>query len=153
MRYTPWLGGLALLCCAAAQAQEPLALEIGRIKTLQGQATVQTDTQTVNAAVGTPVYARSVVQTDKGSSLGLSFRDGTLVSLGSQTRFSVDEYRYDPNTAQYRFGATLLKGALSYLSGLIAKSRPEGVSVTTPTGVIGVRGTHFAAKVEEEVQP
>ncbi|MGQ0708123.1 MAG: FecR family protein [Rhodoferax sp.] len=176
MHHARWLWAATLLACGAAQAQDsapaapsappapaapaaaPLAAtavaEIGRVKTLAGQASIQTGTQRVGAAVGTPVYAGSVVHTDKGATLGLSFRDGTLVTLGSDTRFSVDEYQYDPHASQFRFGAALLKGALSYLSGAIAKSRPEGVSVRTPTGVIGVRGTHFAAKVEpQEAQP
>lgn len=169
-----WLWAAALLAGGAAQAQDsaPVApsappaasapaapgpgtlADIGRVKTLQGQASIQTGTQRVNAAVGTPLYASSVVHTDKGATLGLSFRDGTLVTLGSDTRFAVEDYQYDPNASQFRFGAALLKGALSYLSGAIAKNRPEGVSVRTPTGVIGVRGTHFAAKVEpEEAQP
>lgn len=37
----------------------------------------------------------------------------------------------------------LAKGSLRLVTGLIAKLRPEQVKVTTPTTVIGVRGTDF----------
>jgi len=49
-----------------------------------------------------------------------------------------------------KLGATMAKGTLAYLSGAIAKIKPDAVSVKTPTGTIGVRGTHFVLKVEEE---
>ena len=42
------------------------------------------------------------------------------------------------------------KGTLNYVSGVIARLRPDAVSVDTPTGTIGVRGTQFVAKIEKE---
>mgnify|MGYP001126647623 CR=1 FL=1 len=41
------------------------------------------------------------------------------------------------------------KGSLSYVSGLITKLKPEAVTVKTPTGTIGVRGTQFLVNVDE----
>ena len=41
------------------------------------------------------------------------------------------------------------KGSMNYISGVIAKLKPEAVSVKTPTGIIGIRGTQFVVKVEE----
>jgi hypothetical protein len=38
---------------------------------------------------------------------------------------------------------------MNYVSGVIAKLQPDAVSVTTPTGTIGVRGTNFVVRVEE----
>jgi hypothetical protein len=35
------------------------------------------------------------------------------------------------------------------VSGVIAKLKPEAVTVKTPTGIIGVRGTQFVALVED----
>ena len=40
-------------------------------------------------------------------------------------------------------GPVLLRGSLRMATGLIAKVKPEQVKVTTPTTVIGVRGTDF----------
>lgn len=149
-----WIGFVAL-CCGVAMAQSPTtaadgAEPVGRIKILSGKATVSTLSQTVSAAVGTPVFLGSVIQTEKGASLGLTFKDSTVLSLGPDTRLTVDEYVYDPNQGQYKFGANLGKGALNYISGAIAKTRPDAVSVKTPGAVIGVRGTNFVVKAEEE---
>lgn len=134
-----------------AQTSDPAPSEpVGRIKTLQGSASIRTQSQTVEAAVGTPVFQGSVIQTGKNASLGVTFKDSTVLSLGADTRLTVDEFVYDPNQGQYKFGANLGKGALNYISGAIAKSRPDAVSVKTPGAVIGVRGTNFVVKTEEE---
>ena len=42
------------------------------------------------------------------------------------------------------------KGTLNVVSGVIAKLKPESVSVKTPTGEIGVRGTTYLIKVEPQ---
>lgn len=153
-RWKVWMG--ALLVCAGPVMAQTAATEtgtvepVGRVKTLSGKATVTTQSQAVAAAVGTPVFQGSVIQTEKNASLGLTFKDSTVLSLGPDTRLTVDEYVYDPNQGQYKFGANLGKGALNYISGAIAKSRPDAVSVKTPGAVIGVRGTHFVVKAEDE---
>lgn len=148
-----WFGALAA-CAGVAVAQTaappPTDMEpVARIKTLTGAASVVTQSRTVAAAVGSPVFQGSVIQTEKNSSLGLTFKDGTVLSLGADTRMTLDEYFYNPNQDQYKFGASLGKGALNYLSGAIAKSRPEAVSVKTPTALIGVRGTNFVVNADD----
>ena len=140
--------GAGALAQAPAAAQEP-AQPVGRVKTVSGAATVSTQSQVVVAAVGTPVFQGSVIQTEKNASLGLTFKDSTVLSLGPDTRVQVDDYLYDPNQGQYKFGAQLGKGTLNYLSGAIAKARPQAVSVKTPSAVIGVRGTHLVVQAEE----
>ena len=39
---------------------------------------------------------------------------------------------------------------MNYVSGVIAKLQPDAVTLNTPTGTIGVRGTQFLVHVEEE---
>jgi hypothetical protein len=138
-----WCAGLA-----SAQSVDP-EQPVGRIKTLTGQATVTTLSQKSTVAVGLPVYQGSVIETGKASSLGLTFRDGTVLALGAETRLTVEDYLYNPNQNQYAFGAQLGKGTLNYISGAIAKHRPQAVQVKTPTAVIGVRGTQFVVKAED----
>ena len=41
---------------------------------------------------------------------------------------------------------------MNYVSGVIAKLQPDAVSVKTPTGTIGVRGTQFVVKVDDTAQ-
>ena len=136
----------ALLLTLGARAEE---LPIGYVKTLVGEASITTAGTKTKAGVGSPVYQGSLLQTGSKSSIGVTFKDETVMSFGADTTFAVDEYLYAPAQGKLKLGSTLTKGSLNYVSGVIAKLKPDAVSITTPTGVIGVRGTQFLVKVEE----
>ncbi|GAB4213310.1 MAG: hypothetical protein Fur007_07230 [Rhodoferax sp.] len=123
---------------------------VARVKTVQGDAWVITGSARVKAEPGTPVFEGSQLKTGSPGSLGISFKDDTLMSFGPDTELVVDQYLYAPGQGRLKLGTRLTKGSMNYLSGMIAKLKPDTVSVTTPTGTIGVRGTHFAVKVVPE---
>lgn len=122
---------------------------IGFIKTATGEAFVITKGEKVAAKVGTPVFQGSQLKTGAKSGLGVTFKDETVMSFGPDTELTVDEYLYAPSQGKLKLGSKLAKGSMNYISGAIAKLQPDAVSVTTPTGTIGVRGTHFVVKVDE----
>lgn len=140
-----------ILICAAltlpAWSEEPA---IGYVKTVVGDTSIETGGVSVRAEAGTPVRVGSVLKTGPGSSMGVTFKDETVMSFGPDTVVTVDEYLYSPAQDKLGLATRLAKGSLNYISGVIAKLRPEAVSVITPSGTIGIRGTHFAAKVEEK---
>lgn len=138
---------LGLLCCLSAVAEEP---PIGYVKNVTGDASVSTAGQTVKAETGTPVLLGSVLRTEKNGSMGVTFKDETVMSFGPDTELTVDEYLYAPAQDKLKLGSRLSKGSLNYVSGVIAKLKPDAVSVTTPSGTIGVRGTQFVVKVDSE---
>lgn len=145
------------LCVAlglAATAHPVLAQEavIGYVKTAQDEASLVVDGKTVKAEAGMPVQVGYVLKTGKQGSLGVTLRDNTMMSIGPDTQLVVDEYLYAPGKGELRLAASLVKGTLQYISGVIAKLKPEAVTVKTPVGIIGVRGTRYVAYVEE-VQP
>lgn len=136
---------LLLLAAGPAHAQsDPVAF----VKTVTGDAFVTTNGQAVKAAPGVPVQVGSELRTEPGATLGITFKDNTLMSFGPRTTFVVDTFTYAPAEGKLGLAGSLTRGTLNYVSGIIAKLRPESVSVKTPTGVIGVRGTEFVAKVD-----
>jgi hypothetical protein len=122
---------------------------VGYVKNVTGDAFVTTSGAKTKAQVGTPVQQGSVLETGKNSSMGVTFKDETMVSFGPNTSFTVTEYVYAPTEGKLKFGSKLAKGSLNYVSGAIEKMKPDAVTVGTPTGTIGVRGTQFLLKVEE----
>lgn len=143
------LGCLAplLLVAHAALAEAPT---IGYVKTAEGTAMVIAGGRTTKAEPGTPVYQDNVLKTGKNGSLGLTLKDNTIMSLGPDTELVVDEYLYAPARDELKLGGRMAKGSLNYVSGVIAKLKPENVVIRTPSGNIGVRGTHFVLSVVEE---
>lgn len=134
----------AALCGLGSVAAEP----VGFVKTATGNAQIVTSGQAVTAQPGTPVQEGSVLRTGPGGALGVTFRDNTVMSFGPDTELTVEEYLYQPTQGRGKLGARMGKGTLNYVSGAIARLQPEAVTVNTPTGTIGVRGTQFLLKVE-----
>ena len=122
---------------------------IGYVKNITGDASVTTNDKRVVAEVGTPLYQGSVMETGKKGSMGVTFKDGTVMSFGADTVFKVDEFLYAPIQGKLKFASKLAKGSLNYVSGVIEKLKPDVVVVATPKGNIGVRGTQFLVVVEE----
>ena len=142
------LSGLILATLSfSSQAQTEA---IGYVKTVTGEAWVTNAGQRVRAQRGTPILLGSQLRTQAGASLGVSFKDNTMLSFGPNTELTVDEYLYSPADDQLKLSTRLLRGTLNYIAGVIAKLKPDAVSVRTPMGVIGVRGTQFLVKVEDE---
>jgi hypothetical protein len=135
------------LTVLSASAQDE---EIGFVKIVGGDAFIVVANKSVNAQAGTPLYLGSVLRTGEEGTLGVTFKDNTVVSLGPNSEVTVDEYLYAPAKGDLKLVASIVKGTLHYISGVIAKLKPEAVAVKTPTGIIGVRGTHFLVKVEAE---
>lgn len=138
-----------LLACGLAGAQTQ---PVGYIKTVSGEAFVITNGNKQKADLGTGVFQGSQLQTGPKSSLGVTFKDDTVMSFGPETNFTVDEYAYAPSQGKLKLSSKITKGTLNYISGAIAKLKPEAVTVGTPTGTITVRGTHFVVLVDESGQ-
>ena len=147
----PTLSGLVLIALPLLAQSEaaPSTEPVGYVKTVTGEAWVTTAGQRVNAQPGTPVLPGSLLNTKKAASMGVTFKDNSIMSFGPDTELTVDEFLYAPAQDQLSLSARLLKGSMNYISGIIARLKPEAVSIKTPAGIIGVRGTQFVARVED----
>lgn len=151
-----WFQRVMLFLCAAVatlgvQAQTAPATGgaavIGFVKTVKGEAFVDSGGQAVRAVAGTPLKVRDVIRTGADGAVGITLKDDTVMSFGPSTRFTLEEFLFAPAKGDLKLGGRLASGSLHYVSGLIAKAKPDAVSVKTPTGTIGVRGTRFVAVV------
>lgn len=153
MQHTPFiwraLSGLILAAAPLWALAQSTPEPVGYVKTVTGEAFVITAGQSVKAQPGTAVLLGSLLKTAPASTLGVTFKDNTLMSFGPDTEMSVDEYLYAPAEGDLKLSTRLTRGSLNYVSGVIAKLKPTAVTVKTPTGIIGVRGTQFVAKVED----
>ena len=140
------LAGLVLsaLSWGALAQAEP----VGYVKTVTGEAWVTTAGQRLKAQPGTSVLLGSQLKTMEAATMGVTFKDSTVMSFGPDTELIVDEYLYSPAQGELKLGVRLSKGSLNYISGVIAKLKPDAVTVKTPAGIIGVRGTQFVVKTE-----
>lgn len=142
------LNGFLIIGLGNAIAAEPSKEPIGYVMKVTGTATVTTGTTSVPAIVGTPVLEGSTLRVAEKSSLGVTLKDDTVMSLGPKSEMRIDDYLYAPAKNDLKLTTNLTHGTLNFISGVIAKLRPENVQIKTPTGTIGVRGTHFLVKAD-----
>lgn len=135
-----------LLLCATAHADEAA---IGYIKTITDDAFLIENGKTEKASLGSAVHIGTMVKTNANGTAGITLKDNTMLSIGSDTELTLEAYQFAPEQDKLQLGANLLKGTLQYISGVIAKLKPEAVNLKTPTGVIAVRGTRFLVKIED----
>ena len=135
-----------------AQAGPGTAAEsVGKVESIEGTVTaVRADGTEVTLSKGSSVFSGDVLETGSGAAIGIVFVDDTTFSLGEEGRMVLDEMVYDPGTQEGIFKTSLVQGVFSFVSGQIAKTSPDGMTVTTPVATIGVRGTTVAGRAAAE---
>jgi hypothetical protein len=142
-----WTGGLraaavllaGLMLAASSWANGKFTLTEGDVSLSDGRGGAAR-----KMAVDMPVTSGSEIVTGNNSRAAMRMDDGQVFALSSNSRFKIDEYRYDP--ARPEQGSTissLLAGSLRVVSGLIASKQPRNFAIKTATATIGVRGTDF----------
>ncbi|MFY9514109.1 MAG: FecR domain-containing protein [Rubrivivax sp.] len=129
------LGGAAASAAAADTA--------GIVKRLQGTVSLQRDGQTLPLAPGSAVQVGDRLVTGPDGAVGVTLADDTLLTAGPGSTLVVSEFRFNSTTNEGSLLASLWKGTLNVVTGLIAKQAPQNVNVQTRNAVMGVRGTDF----------
>src|SRR6056300_291275 len=94
------------------------------------------------------VESYDTVRTKNGRT-AIEFIDQTRVDVTENSKLVIDEFVYDPNTNTGSLALKASFGTVRYASGQIAKNSKQNVKISTPTAVIGVRGTDFSMTVDE----
>jgi len=117
----------------------------GKVANVAGEAhIIRADGTHVAAAVGTLVYQGDVVETSRTGAVNILFMDNTAFAVSENARMTIDRYSYDSDHHSGSSFLSMLQGVFVYTSGLIGKNDPGNVSIETPVGTIGIRGTEIA---------
>jgi len=139
------LGIAALTLSGAAASADEAA--IAQIKTAAGAVFVVRDGKRIPVKPGEPLFEKDVLETDADGTIGVTFTDNSVLSLGPNSEAALAEYSFDSSNFKGAMLTDMRKGTLSMVSGDIARSSPAAMKVRTPTAILGVRGTSFAVEV------
>lgn len=121
---------------------------VGAVEEVKGNATVTRADGTVETiTIGTPIYQGDVIETDASGAVNIVFIDETSMAVSENARLAIDEYKYDPSTESGTTNFSVLRGLFVFTSGLIGRDDPDDVSIDTPVGSIGIRGTVIAGEI------
>ena len=125
-----------------------LAENIAIVKNVTGKVYAKRAKVEVELSIGNQLQKGDILITQKDSSVGVIFHDGTLLSLGENSVLSIDKYLFKPSKNQFAFDLNMKKGLATFESGKIGKLAPKTVHFRVPEGTIGIRGTKFYVEVK-----
>ena len=137
---------IVFLAWAAAAA----AADVGEVKVARGAAFIERGAQRLPARVGLAVQESDQLVTGADGTLGVTFSDNSLLSVGPDSRLAIDRFVFDSTTHAGQFDSTLSRGTLAVVSGKMVKQSPEAMHVRTPSAIMGVRGTEFVVQVADK---
>ena len=134
-----------------AQVGNSDTLSIGEVSAIKGnvQAT-RVDGNVFTLSEGDPVFKGDIIETIGDSSVGLVFLDKTTMSLSDGGKMVLDELVFDPTSGEGNMAIDIVEGAFSFVSGEIAKTGSDAMTVSTPVATLGIRGTTVAGKAAVE---
>ena len=141
---------LIVVAVLSAMAFPALAADVGLVKVSKGTVQIERNGAKMAAPVGASVQALDVITTGADGSAGITFTDNSLVSVGPNTVFAIDKYRFDSTTHAGEFEGSLKKGRLAAISGKMVKASPESMKIRTPSAIMGVRGTEFVVQEKKK---
>ena len=123
---------------------------IGSVKFVKGSVFIHRDGRPLPATLGQKLFEGDMLKTNRNGSLGVILKDDTVLSLGPDSQLHIDEFVYAPKQGRFGFVARMVRGVGAFLTGKIARLSPQTTRIETPVGNIGIRGTKFVVKVEEQ---
>ena len=90
-----------------------------------------------------------IITTEK-SFVVLQFTDGSKITVRPNSEMIVKDYEYPGTDSGVQ--VDLVSGGLRILTGAISKSNPENYKISTPTALMGVRGTEFSIQYVERIE-
>lgn len=96
---------------------------------------------------GEKIFLEDSLRSGSDSGMQVLLLDETVFTLGADSEIVIDEFVYDPATGRGKLDAEVVQGVFRFVSGKIAKEKPEDVRLRVPSGTIGIRGTIVAGEV------
>ena len=118
------------------------AQPIGTVENLVGTVTAtRADGTQVELEIGDPVFQGDILESGEDGAVGIVFADETSFSMAENGRMVLDEMIYDPGEGTGEVAVSVVRGVFTFVSGQIAKTDPDTMTIETPVATIGVRGT------------
>ncbi|NQV47656.1 MAG: FecR domain-containing protein, partial [Rhodospirillaceae bacterium] len=124
---------------------------IGQVETLTGMVhIVHTDGTETPLAIGGPVYQGDVIATGDDGAVGVVLADQTVFSMAENGRITLDEMVFDAATQDGSVALTASEGIFTFVSGMVAKTNPDAMTIETPLATIGIRGTQLGVELGDD---
>ena len=123
----------------------PLTASVGKIVAMNGDVKIERQSGTQNGVIGYELDNKDVVKVGEKSKAQIIFVDRTVITIGSNSNFTIENYDYNAQSPKAEFG--VVQGAFRAITGRIGKIAPDSFKLKTKTATIGIRGTQFLGQI------
>jgi hypothetical protein len=122
---------------------------VGKISSHKGEVTLTRDSKPLTATTGLELHKKDTITTGADGKAQMIFQDETIVSIGYNSIFSIEEYLYDTqSSSETSVLFQVSQGVFKAITGKIGKLNPKKFKLKTKTATIGIRGTVFFGDVK-----
>lgn len=124
--------------------------DVGSITQLRGNGEIvrQNTADKLVAELQLGISSYDDVRTGNGR-LAISFLDDSVLRLTEHSKIVIDDFVFDADPSKSRLALNMASGTARFLTGALGRINKENIRITTPTSVIGIRGTDFTTTVDE----
>ena len=139
---------LAFPLLAVSLAYGATADHAGIVKSMVGKVVIVRSGGTFPAQLNLKLYQGDAIQTGSNGKVGLILEDDTVISMGPNSRLTIENFMFEPDDKRLSFVVSIFKGTVSFVCGQINRLAPDRMQIKTPHATVGVRGTHILIQVD-----
>jgi len=124
---------------------------VGEITVVKGDAYIQRDVELIKAHKKMPLLQADIAKTKSGR-LQMLFIDNTVISIGKNSLFKIQEYFYEEQNKKTVAVFELKSGYAKAITGKIGKSGPHAFIMKTPSSIIKPHGTVWSVDIKKNTE-
>ena len=121
--------------------------QIGQVVALKGDVKVERESKIQELLLKDKILKNDQISTLNNSRTQLLLNDETIITIGENSIFKVDEYLFNEEKDS-SLKMNFLNGTFKIISGKIGKLNPNNFKLQTKTASIGIRGTEILLQLE-----
>jgi len=132
---------VGMFLCSGVSAAE----KVGAMVFIKGEATARDATGVHSLTLSSPIREGETLITASGARLAVKMIDDSVITLGANTEFLIERYRYTASSQTGEAAMRLAKGVFRAVTGLLGHVDRPSFVVETPVATLGIRGTDYWA--------
>ena len=121
--------------------------QIGQVVALKGEVNVERESKIQELLLKDEIFKNDQISTLNNSRTQLLLNDETIITIGENSIFKVDEYLFNEEKDS-SLKMNFFNGTFKIISGKIGKLNPNNFKLQTKTASIGIRGTEILLQLE-----
>jgi len=124
-----------------------LFANVGKIVALKGDVSISREDKELLGEIGSIILESDEIYTKENAKIQLLFNDNTVITIGNNSHFKINQYLYNEKDKEYKADFGLVKGAFRTITGKIGKVAPSKFKLNSKTSSIGIRGTQILSRM------